>query len=155
MSYNPDRDTNVELCAEASWLQSMSGVSLWSNQTFTQTHTALCSIAFVYQRLSSDPTKQGLVCIMCPSTFHSFSFLTFFQMEIGQQMMHNVHLSQRQTEQLHFVVKAQTWARVNMVLYWLLVKRDFLMGSEIYVYSMKNMDKMNIDGKALCTAHPQ
>lgn len=43
-------------------------------------------------------------------------------------MMHNVHLSQTQTDQRHFVVKAQTWVRVNTVLYWLPVKRDFFNG---------------------------
>ncbi len=161
ISTNPDKYTNIDLCEHALWL-----LSKWFKKSYSftltrkaiHTQTALCSTAFVYQRLNWDPTKRGASLHKVSQSFHSIGFLScyfFLQIELSQQIMHNAHLSQRQWRRLHSVVRAQTWVRANMVLYWLPPTGTFSTGSEIYVFTEKHaQDEYWCQSKALCTAHP-
>ena len=65
-----------------------------------------------------------------PTVFIPFVSLhfTLSQTELSQQMIHNAHLSQRQRECPHSVVRAQTWVRANMVFVLITCDRDIYNG---------------------------
>lgn len=82
-------------------------------------------------------------------SFHLIGILShyFLQVELSQRFLHNAHLSQRQRQPVHFVLRAQTWVRANMVLYWLPATGTFSTDSEICVFTKKH-------AQALYTAYP-
>lgn len=116
--------------------------------------TALCFTAFVCQRLNSDPTKRGISLHKVSQSFYSIGFLLqcffFLQLELSQQIIHKSILRPERRNNLHSLVRAQTRVRTNIVLYWLPVTGTFSTSSEIYVYSLKNIQKTSIDSSALC-----
>lgn len=142
-------------------LKSPTVVSFTLTREDIHTQTALCSAAFVYQRLDWDPTKRGARLHKVSQRFHPIGFLShyfFFFFFFNRWSLVSgsctMLTSWRQREHLHPVVRAQTWVRANMVLYWFPVTGTFSTGSEIYVYSRKNMHETSIDASALYTAHP-
>ena len=112
----------------------------------------LRSLLFIKGSIQIQQSKV-LVYIKFPRAYTSLvSFhVTFVQMELSQRIMHNA--SPRDKERSCTVVRAQTWVRANMVLYWLPATGTFSTGLEICGYSLKNMHSTFIDSKALCTAH--